>query len=143
MGDGLKKTRLLPALGVAATTAGLLLATTGPASAATAIGTADDFFQQCDASVYVTDSLIGSSGKIEAWGGFVCPQSFKFVGQVRIDLKNGTKVVKTDAKNVNASTDSVNATVTNSSGVQSWHADLKIFRPGFDTWIVSTGVVKS
>jgi hypothetical protein len=139
----LRTPRYLAGIGVVGVAATMLLATTGPAAAATASGIEDNFFNQCDASVYVSDSLIGSSGKIEAWGGYSCPTSFKFVGQIKIELKNGSKVVKVDQKNVNASTGDVNATVVNKAGRQRWHADLKIFRPGFDTWIVSTGDVNS
>lgn len=122
----------------------MLLATAGPAAAATASGEQENFYNQCDALVYISDTLIGSPGKVEAWGGWSCPQSLKFVGTLKIELKNGNAVVKKDEKASRGdSTLDVNATTNNISGVQNWHADLKIFRPGYDTWIVSTGVIRS
>ena len=139
----MKTPKSVAALAVFGACATLLAATAGPASAKTSSGIWDDFFVQCDASVYVPDSLTGSPGKVEAWGGYSCPTSFKFIGEIKLQLKNGNTAVKTDQKNVNASTGDVNATVTNSSGTQNWHADLTIFRPGFDSWIVSTGIVAS
>ena len=136
--------KYLSALGVAGITTSLLLATGGPANAATASGEQLNFFNQCDALVYISDTLIGSDGKVEAWGGWSCPTSFRFVGELSIELKNGNSVVKKTQKATRgASTLDVSATTTNSSGKQNWHADLKIFRPGYDTWIVSTGVIKS
>jgi hypothetical protein len=131
-------------LGAVSVGAALVAATALPAHADTAIGVADDFFAQCDANVFVSDDLIGSDGKIEAWGGYSCPQSYKFTGQIKIILKDGSKRVgKPKAKGVNASTDFVGITVANKAGKQKWHADLWIFRPGFDATIVSTGVVQS
>jgi hypothetical protein len=120
-----------------------VVAVAAPASAATAIGTADNFFRQCDASVYVSDDLIGSAGKVEAWAGFSCPQTYPFVGQIRLVLKDGTRTVKSVGKNVNASTDSLSITVPNAAGAQNWHADLLIFSPSLAQVIVSTGVVRS
>lgn len=114
-----------------------------PAFAGTAIGVADNFYGDCDASVYVSDEVVGSAGKVEAWGGYSCPSTFTYVGQLKIVLyKNGVSA-GSSAKNVKGSTDSVSTTATNTSGVQSWRADLTIFRPGSDSVIVSTGVVRS
>jgi hypothetical protein len=141
---GLRTSKYMAVLGAAWATMSLLLATGGPAAAATAIGEQESFFNQCDALVFVSDTLIGSPGKIEAWGGWACPQSFKFVGELKIELKNGNALVKNDQKaSRGLSTLDVNATTDNISGLQNWHADLKIFRPGYDTWIVSTGVIRS
>jgi hypothetical protein len=137
----LRRTSALLAIGGASAT--LLAMTATPASAATAVGIAEGFFRGCDASVYVSDDLIGSAGKVEAWGGFVCAPGRTFVGQMRITLKKGNTKAKEHAKNVNGSTDHVEVTVANSAGKQDWHADLWLFRPGFPATIVSTGVVRS
>jgi hypothetical protein len=139
----MKKSKIVKVLVAIGVTVCLLLAITPPATAATAMGVLDGFFGRCDASVYVSDSLIGSPGKIEAWGGYSCPQSFKFIGEVKLVLKNGNAVVQETQKAVNQATNDVNITVTNSPGVQNWHADMWIFRPGFDRWIISTGMVSS
>lgn len=139
----MRTTKSWATVAIAGATVTLMAVTAAPAAAATATGVADSFFNRCDASVFISDTLTGSDGKVEAWGGFSCPQSLKFIGQIKIELKNGTKTVAKKQIAVNASTDSVSATVVNSKGKQRWHADLKIFRPGFDTWIVSTGDIKS
>ncbi len=139
----MKMRKLVAAIAVTSASAALLVATATPAAAATAMGVADDWFQLCDASVTVTDDLIGSPGKIEAWGGYSCPTGFRFEGQMKITLKKGNTKAKEHAKNVKGSTDHVDVTVNNAAGLQDWHADLWLFRPGMDPVIVSTGEVRS
>ncbi|GGK90759.1 hypothetical protein [Mangrovihabitans endophyticus] len=124
-----------------ATTA--VIASAQSAAAKTATGVAENFYAQCDASVYVSDDLIGSDGKIEAWGGYTCPSSFKYHGQLTLTLKDGTAIIGQQKKAVNDSTNHVDVTATNISGYQDWHADLQLFVPGSPQTIVSTGVVHS
>ncbi|MCM4083644.1 hypothetical protein [Paractinoplanes hotanensis] len=135
--------RSATALAVAGASTTILAVSAAPAAAQTAAGVADNFYGSCDASVYVSDDLTGSPGKVEAWGGYTCPTSFDYVGQLRLTLRDGTATIGTDQKAVNGPTDHVDVTADNVSGVQNWHADLWIFRPGYDPTIVSTGEVRS
>jgi hypothetical protein len=140
----MKTRKIVAAVAVAACSAALVSATAVPAAAATASGVADNWIGQCDASVYVSDDLIGSAGKIEAWGGYVCPTGYHFIGQLRITLRKGKTTAKTYGKNVQGDSHHVDVTVPNAAGNQDWHADLWLFRPGMsDAIVVSTGVVRS
>lgn len=121
--------------------AAVLLAS--PASAHVATGYADSFYGQCDGNVTISDELIGSPGKIEAWGGFACPSKIPWAGQMTLQVfKNGVKVSEVK-KSANGTTDHIDATLTNSAGTQRWRAQLTLFRPGFASTIISTGEIPS
>src|SRR5215218_2224026 len=82
--------RIATPIAVAATA---ILMAASPASAATSSGVQDNFQFSCDASVYITDSLIGSPGRIEAWGGFSCPNPQQWGGVLEVEIyRNGVKV---------------------------------------------------
>jgi hypothetical protein len=130
-------------LTTAAAASAIIAGAAAPAHAETSIGVHDNFFFSCDASVYITDSLIGSPGKIEAWGGFVCDRQY-WGGVMRLQIRrNGSKVAEV-TKNVPggaAMTGHIDATVTNISGRQNWQAVMWLSRPGSGTVVVSTGVI--
>jgi hypothetical protein len=128
---------------VAALTSAIIAGAASPAHAETSSGHHDNFWYSCDASVYITDDLIGSPGKIEAWGGFACNRQY-WGGVMRLRInKNGAKV-KEVTKNVPggaAMSDHIDATVANSPGRQNWSATMWLSRPGMDTLVISTGVI--
>jgi hypothetical protein len=130
----------------AAALASAIIAVAGsPAYAETSSGHHDNFWYSCDASVYITDDLIGSPGKIEAWGGFACLRQY-WGGVMRLKIRKNGATVKEVVKNVPggaAMTDHIDATVANSSGRQNWSATLTMSRPGMDTLVISTGVIPS
>ncbi|MER7894564.1 hypothetical protein ABTX15_32845 [Micromonospora sp. NPDC094482] len=123
----------------------LILVASSPALALHSIGFKDNFFNSCDANVTIDDALIGSPGKIESWGGYRCPTGSTWAGEMTIKItRNGVKV-KEVQKSINGSvsSDSVNATVADDAGTQNWQATLTLFRPGFASTIISTGVIPS
>ncbi|WP_144420344.1 hypothetical protein [Micromonospora haikouensis] len=134
--------RFLAATGTAAA---LVLFSSTPAMALSSTGFKDSFFNQCDANVTIDDALVGSPGKIEAWGGYVCPTGSTWAGTMTITIKrNGVAVKKTDkAANGKESSDSVNAAVADDAGTQDWQATLTLFRPGFSQTLIATGVIPS
>ena len=131
-------------LATAAASTALILSVASPAAAQTAIGLKDDFFFGCDASVYISDSLPGSPGKIEAWGGYSCPSPTKWAGSMRIKIYKGSRVVAEAAKGTGeASTDHVSVSASNASGTQEWRATLWLFRAGNPQTLIATGVISS
>lgn len=130
---------------VAALAAGMVtvLNLASPAQAQTSTGVKDDFYYSCDASVYITDDLIGSPGKIEAWGGFSCAQQY-WGGTMRVEIwRNNVKVAEASKGIASAMTDHVDATTNNASGTQSWQAKLWLARPLSDSVLLTTGVIYS
>src|SRR5690348_7639118 len=75
----------------AAAVAGVALAA-APAHAADTGAYKDNFNNRgCDALVYVSDTT--SSGKVEAFGGFNCPQNVKIIGTAVVTLIRDSKEV--------------------------------------------------
>jgi hypothetical protein len=134
--------RWLTALAVAGA---VVVGAAAPASAITSSGHHDNFFYSCDASVYISDTLIGSPGKIEAWGGFSCAGHY-WGGRMTLQIfKNGQQVkevIKDVAKGA-ARTDHIDGWVANSSGSQRWSAKLWLFRPMSGTTLIATGEITS
>ncbi|MEU8409351.1 hypothetical protein AB0C19_24410 [Micromonospora sp. NPDC048842] len=130
-------------VGVIAAPLAAALALASPASAKSSTGFADDFFPRCDANVTVADDLVGSVGKIDAYGGFFCETGREFSGTMTLQLfKNGAKVSEAK-KGVNGNGDSLGITVSNPVNPQDWRAKLTIFRPGFSSTIIDTGTIRS
>ncbi|GIH07099.1 hypothetical protein Rhe02_51660 [Rhizocola hellebori] len=116
-----------------------------PAMAKTASGVDENFWAGCDASLYVSDSVIGSPGKIEAWGGWSCPSPAVWGGVLTIDLyRNGTKVAS-QAKNYDkfAATGHGEVTATNIAGSQNWYAKLWMSGAIYAEVRITTGTIAS
>lgn len=138
----MKSRRVWKAIGIAGASGALVLIVASPAAAHTSIGDKPNFFLECDASVYITNELVGSPGKIEAWGGFVCPSNLKWAGDLRLQILRNNAVVRNEQKHApQSSSDHIDATYDNTVGTQNWQAKLWLNRPGFDSTLITTGVI--
>jgi hypothetical protein len=131
------------AAAVAAAT-GLAVSAPAAAQAATVSGEVHDFYYSCDATVILTDNLAGSPGRIEAWGGWSCPNPTQWGGNLQITLyRNGAKVATT-SKNFGLSvSDSVGVSVPNPSGKQNWKATIRFSATLSGGATVNTGTLSS
>lgn len=140
----MKTRRVWKAIAMTGAAGTLVLTVASPAAAYTSVGEKPNFFLECDASVYITDELVGSLGKIEARGGFVCPGDLKWAGDLRLRIyRNNTEVKSVQKHAPQSSSDHIDARYDNPVGTQNWQAKLWLNRPGFDSTLIVTGVIPS
>ncbi|MED7931950.1 hypothetical protein SMD20_47550 [Nonomuraea sp. LP-02] len=130
--------------GVLAAAVAFMLATQSSAIAQTSTGDLENWVGNCDAVVAISDDLIGSPGRIEAWGGYSCSNPQKWGGVLRIQIFKGSQKVADKVANWPlGTTGHVETSVANTSGTQAWYAKMIISSTMSQGGTVRTGTIYS